>query len=147
MDRRGREGLARPVIEDWVNIECNHPKRRIRTHLVSVERPWRYTLKTGEEARYLRLGGGMAVHIGPGRVRLRLEAMCSALTGRILPFQDGNTEHHATRNLKRFDCPECRVALDQALERAAVNPNKNATLEVEHTSTSWKVASPQVPVI
>lgn len=111
------------------------PRRRVVTHLVSVERPWHYTLKSGEEARYLRLGGGMAVHFGSGVDRLRLEAMCIKITGRLLPYRDGNTEHHSSRVLKKADCMECKVALDHALEVAGVNPNKHGTLEVPRTPT------------
>jgi hypothetical protein len=110
------------------------PCRRIVLHLVAVKRPWLYTLKTGEEAAYLRLGGGMAVHLGSGSSRLRLKALCFEVTKRVLPFREGNAENHGTRNMKQFEkgarCFECQVALDQALDSGRAAANERATLAI-----------------
>lgn len=103
------------------------PRRRVVTHLVLAKRPWLYTLATGVEAAYTRMGGGMAMHLKHPE-RLRLQALCSEITGIVLAFRDGGVENRASHNATRFDCEVCRVSLDRALKAGRVQSNDRATL-------------------
>lgn len=103
---------------------CDRPSRRVVVHLVALEKPWLYTLKTGEEVSYPKMGGGMAVHkLHPEK--LRLIPLCTEVTGRVLPFHEGAVENRGSRNVKEADCPDCRVALDRAIEQGRVREKKS----------------------
>jgi hypothetical protein len=108
-----------------VELEAHGPARLTVFHMVAAKLPWLYTLKTGEEAAYARMGGPMSMHLrNPGK--LRLVPLCAEVTGRReLPFREGGFENHASRNVKLVTCIDCRVALDRALEQGRVAEKKS----------------------
>lgn len=118
------------IPEELSGAEFIGPRRRVVVHVVAVKRPWHYRLKSGEDVTYLRLGGGMSVHKSSRAAHLRLNALCTELTGCLLPFREANTENLSTRKVKDFNCQHCRVALDRALESGRVRANKYGTLEI-----------------